>query len=335
MHAGTPLTDEDRWPWLRAIAAEIDAMRARGESAVVACSALKRAYRDILIGERADVVLVYLQGSKELIAHGVVARHGHFMPPALLDSQFATLEEPGEDEHPIVVSIDAPPDAIVDAVVRQLKERARMSGEFAIYPSLRDRVVFITGGASGIGAEHVAQFAAQGAKVAFVDIADDAAQALVGRHRGGRAPGAALPALRPEGHRRVAGGDCRGRATAGADHRAGEQRGERPAAQVRGRDRRVLGRAAGDQSAASVLRHPGSGADDARGGRRVDHQFRFGELAFAAGRHAGLHDGEGRGGGPDARHGARSGAGQDSRQHGDPRLDHDRAADHAVADAGG
>ena len=76
MHAGTPLTDEDRWPWLRAIAHEIDAMRARGEQAVVACSALKRAYRDILIGERTDVVLVYLQGSKELIAGRMAARKG-------------------------------------------------------------------------------------------------------------------------------------------------------------------------------------------------------------------------------------------------------------------
>ena len=98
MHAGTPLTDEDRWPWLRAIAHEIDAMRARGESAVVACSALKRAYRDILIGDRTDVVLVYLQGSQALIAERMAARKGHFMPPALLDSQFATLEEPGPDE---------------------------------------------------------------------------------------------------------------------------------------------------------------------------------------------------------------------------------------------
>ena len=62
MKAGTPLTDEDRWPWLRAIAAAIDADRARGESAVVACSALRRAYRDILIGDRPDVRLVYLQG---------------------------------------------------------------------------------------------------------------------------------------------------------------------------------------------------------------------------------------------------------------------------------
>ena len=98
-------------------------MRERGEQAVVACSALKRAYRDILIGTRKDVVLVYLQGSKELIADRMAARKDHFMPPALLDSQFATLEEPGEDEHPIVASIAPPPDAIVDDVVRQLKER--------------------------------------------------------------------------------------------------------------------------------------------------------------------------------------------------------------------
>ena len=123
MHAGTPLTDADRWPWLNAIAREIDTLRARGESAVIACSALKRSYRDILIGSRKDVVLVYLQGSKQLIAGRLAARKDHFMPPALLDSQFATLEEPGDDEHPVVVSIAPPPDAIIDAVVRQLKER--------------------------------------------------------------------------------------------------------------------------------------------------------------------------------------------------------------------
>jgi gluconokinase len=123
MHAGIPLTDEDRWPWLRAIADEIDAMRTRGQSAVVACSALKRAYRDVLIGDRPDVVLVYLQGSQTLIADRLAARKGHFMPPALLDSQFATLEEPGEDEHAVVVSIAPPPDAIVQEVVRRLQER--------------------------------------------------------------------------------------------------------------------------------------------------------------------------------------------------------------------
>jgi gluconokinase len=123
MSHGIPLTDEDRWPWLRAIAAEIDAVRARGESAVVACSALKRAYRDILIGDRPDVVLVYLRGDKDLIAARMAARRGHYMPVTLLDSQFATLEAPGPDERPIIVSVAPPPEAIADEVVRQLKER--------------------------------------------------------------------------------------------------------------------------------------------------------------------------------------------------------------------
>jgi gluconokinase len=123
MHAGVPLTDEDRWPWLQAIAHEIDSLRGQGKSAAVACSALKRAYRDVLIGIRPDVVLVYLQGSQSLIAERLAARKNHFMPPALLASQFATLEEPGEDEHPVVVSIAQPPDAIVDEVIRKLEER--------------------------------------------------------------------------------------------------------------------------------------------------------------------------------------------------------------------
>jgi carbohydrate kinase (thermoresistant glucokinase family) len=123
MRSGTPLTDEDRWPWLRAIAREIDAMLARGERAVVASSALKRAYRDILIGDRRDVALVYLKGSKRVIADRMAARKGHFMPAALLDSQFAALEEPTADEHPIVVSIDRPADEIVEDVARKLKER--------------------------------------------------------------------------------------------------------------------------------------------------------------------------------------------------------------------
>ena len=120
MAAGTPLTDEDRWPWLRAIAAAIDAHRARGKSAVVACSALRRAYRDILIGDRKDVRLVYLKGSQALIAGRMKARKGHFMPPALLESQFRTLEEPGPDENPITIDIDAPPDAIVQAIRERL-----------------------------------------------------------------------------------------------------------------------------------------------------------------------------------------------------------------------
>jgi carbohydrate kinase (thermoresistant glucokinase family) len=120
MHSGHPLTDEDRWPWLRAIAAYIDGIRAKGECAVITCSALKRAYRDILIGDRADVRLVYLKGERDLIAKRLASRHGHFMPPGLLDSQFAALEPPSDDEHPIIVSIDATPDAIVDTIVEAL-----------------------------------------------------------------------------------------------------------------------------------------------------------------------------------------------------------------------
>jgi carbohydrate kinase (thermoresistant glucokinase family) len=120
MKAGTPLTDDDRWPWLRAIAAAIDADRARGESAVVACSALRRAYRDILIGDRPDVRLVYLKGSRTLIGERMQARHGHFMPASLLDSQFQTLEEPGPDENPITVEIGGTPDEIVRAALERL-----------------------------------------------------------------------------------------------------------------------------------------------------------------------------------------------------------------------
>ncbi len=127
MSAGTPLTDEDRWPWLRAIAVAIDDWRANGVSGVVACSALKRAYRDILIGARPDVVLVYLQGSHDLIATRMAARHGHFMPPGLLDSQFATLEEPDEAERPIVASIAPAPDAIVETIIEQLRQQEHVA----------------------------------------------------------------------------------------------------------------------------------------------------------------------------------------------------------------
>ncbi len=127
MSRGIPLDDADRLPWLRAIAEEIDKYRAAGRSAVVACSALKRSYRDILIGTRPNVVLVYLQGSEDLIGERMAARHGHFMPPALLASQFAALEEPGPDEHPIVVSVKPPPEAIVDAVITAMQQRGLIS----------------------------------------------------------------------------------------------------------------------------------------------------------------------------------------------------------------
>jgi gluconokinase len=120
MSAGHPLTDEDRWPWLKAIADEIDRLAASGEHAVIACSALKRAYRDILVHGREDVRIVFLQGTQELIAERLAARKGHFMPPGLLASQFRTLEPPDVGERPITVSIDASVEAIVDDIVSQL-----------------------------------------------------------------------------------------------------------------------------------------------------------------------------------------------------------------------
>jgi gluconokinase len=120
MHHGEPLSDEDRWPWLRAIAEWIDATRRAGGHGVVACSALKRGYRDVLVGDRRDVRLVFLKGDRDLIARRIVARADHFMPSTLLDSQFATLEEPQADERPIVVSIVPHPREIVEAIVSEL-----------------------------------------------------------------------------------------------------------------------------------------------------------------------------------------------------------------------
>jgi carbohydrate kinase (thermoresistant glucokinase family) len=121
MSAGHALTDEDRWPWLTAIAAEIDRVRAAGDHLVVGCSALKRAYRDVLVHGRDDVRLVYLEGTQALIADRLNKRKRHFMPPGLLTSQFKTLEPPTPDERPIKVSIEATADAIVDDILRQLK----------------------------------------------------------------------------------------------------------------------------------------------------------------------------------------------------------------------
>jgi gluconokinase len=121
MRSGHPLTDEDRWPWLRAIAAEVDRTRDAGEHLVVACSALKRVYRDILIEKRTGVRLIYLKGTRDLILQRLRARRGHFMPPELLDSQFATLEEPDPDEDAVVVDVAPAVDAIVDDIVRQLR----------------------------------------------------------------------------------------------------------------------------------------------------------------------------------------------------------------------
>ena len=121
MSRGEPLTDEDRWPWLNAISAWIAEHRAAGTTCVATCSALKRAYRDTVTDRQsADVRLVYLKGDFDLIEARLKARKGHFMPPELLRSQFAALEEPGADEHAITVSIDAAPEEIARRVMEEL-----------------------------------------------------------------------------------------------------------------------------------------------------------------------------------------------------------------------
>ena len=129
MHHGEPLTDEDRWPWLHAIADWIDATRRSGNHGIVACSALKRAYRDILIGNRTDVRLIYLRGDQDLIGQRIAARADHFMPPKLLDSQFRTLEEPKADEHPITVSVVPHPREIVETIVQKLNIEETVGAE--------------------------------------------------------------------------------------------------------------------------------------------------------------------------------------------------------------
>jgi gluconokinase len=123
MQAGTPLADEDRWPWLRAIAAREDELLLNGQSAVIACSALKRDYRRILIGDRQGAVLVFLRGTPALIEQRIQLRKGHFMPATLLTSQFEILEEPGFEERPIIVDVGKAPVVIVAEVVRQIRER--------------------------------------------------------------------------------------------------------------------------------------------------------------------------------------------------------------------
>ncbi len=120
MAGGTPLNDEDRKPWLAAIAAWIDDLRATEAHGIVTCSALKRAYRRVIIGDRSDVALVYLKGSRELIGQRMAQRQHHFMPTALLDSQFAALEEPGEDERPLVMPVEWAKDEIERAVLAKL-----------------------------------------------------------------------------------------------------------------------------------------------------------------------------------------------------------------------
>ncbi|MBI5766828.1 MAG: gluconokinase [Verrucomicrobia bacterium] len=116
MSSGIPLTDRDRAPWLAAIRAHIDACVARGESAVLTCSALKERYRSVLLGDPANVKLVHLAGDFAVILERMIARQGHFMKPEMLTSQFEALEPPSDA---LVVDIAQPPAAIVAEIRRK------------------------------------------------------------------------------------------------------------------------------------------------------------------------------------------------------------------------
>jgi carbohydrate kinase (thermoresistant glucokinase family) len=120
MHAGLPLDDEDRRPWLERVAAWIDGQRAKEQPGIITCSALKKAYRRIVVGSRPEVRLVYLRGSRDLIAGHLAGRESHFMPTSLLQSQIDTLEEPGPDEDPLTVDVGRPAAEVAQDVIRLL-----------------------------------------------------------------------------------------------------------------------------------------------------------------------------------------------------------------------
>lgn len=123
MAAGIPLTDEDRAPWLVRVAAVIDAEIGGGHSLVLACSALRRRYRDVL--RRPEVVFVLLDGSREVLAHRLAQRTDHFMPAVLLNSQLATLERPGADERSLTVPIDRSASEIARGIAARLGQCVR------------------------------------------------------------------------------------------------------------------------------------------------------------------------------------------------------------------
>src|SRR5215471_18704469 len=119
MRSGRPLTDEDRWPWLDRLRKKIEQLLAAGENAVLACSALKRAYRDVLRVSD-EVKFVFLRGDYSLIEKQLHSRHRHFLNPDLLQSQFDELEEPQPDEHALTIQLGRTSQAIVEEMQAKL-----------------------------------------------------------------------------------------------------------------------------------------------------------------------------------------------------------------------
>ncbi len=120
MRAGHPLTDADRQPWLAAVAARIDAYQSAGQSAVLACSALKRSYRDELTAGHPTVHIVFLEAGRDVLAARLQARHGHFFPAALLDSQLADVQVPRPPERALVLAAAGSPGETVRDIIGHL-----------------------------------------------------------------------------------------------------------------------------------------------------------------------------------------------------------------------
>ncbi|HET6633362.1 MAG TPA: gluconokinase [Rhodanobacteraceae bacterium] len=121
MAAGIPLEDSDRWPWLHSVAAWLDDQLAAGEHGVVACSALKRSYRELLCGGRPSLRFVYLCVERAELERRLAQRRGHYMPATLLDSQLATLQEPAEDEPALTIDANGSIDETVVAVLQAVR----------------------------------------------------------------------------------------------------------------------------------------------------------------------------------------------------------------------
>jgi gluconokinase len=125
MASGVPLDDDDRWPWLRAIAAVIGEAEAAGETLVITCSALRRAYRDLLRDGHPSVRFCLLDVSPDVLRRRLGSRRGHYMPASLLDSQLATLEPPAPDEPGVTVCADGEPDEALAAVLAAVRAAPR------------------------------------------------------------------------------------------------------------------------------------------------------------------------------------------------------------------
>jgi carbohydrate kinase (thermoresistant glucokinase family) len=131
MHAGVPLTDEDRWPWLRTIAAWMDERIAAHEPAVLTCSALKRSYRDLLLGGRPEARMIFLSVDRDEVSRRLAIRHGHFFPAQLADSQFAALEPPQPDERAVTVLPAGDLEEMATAIIKLIPAEAMEGGHEA------------------------------------------------------------------------------------------------------------------------------------------------------------------------------------------------------------